>query len=337
MNFIWRPLPVAYWLALVWLSVVLATGLLAPWLPLPYPAATPDLLHMAAPPTPPHYLGTDPLGRDVLAGLIAGAQRLVMLSLPAVGLATLVGAATGSAAGFWGNSQLRMPLTLVAGLLAGGYWLAALPARLGITSCLLAIGATSGLLAWKRARVGRSGAGPTIAVPLDSLVLGTTAVLGAIPRLILLVALAAGPPLSSTQLLALLALVAWPETARLVRAHTLRVRVQPFIEAAQASGLPGWRVWLRHALPHACQPLYAFVPLSLAGLIGLENALAFLGIGQGPDSVSWGSLLTTVRQDPTAWWVAAAPGLALLCTLLALQQLAQTPKTPFILRQNRTK
>ncbi|MGI4739558.1 MAG: ABC transporter permease [Janthinobacterium lividum] len=284
---------------------------------------------MAAPPTPPHYLGTDPLGRDVLAGLVAGARRLVVLSLPAVGLATVVGAALGSAAGFWGNRRLRLPVITVVSLLAAGYWLAALPARTGITSCLLFIGAASSVLTWQRARAGSPATRLTLAVPLDSIVLGTTAVLGAIPRLILLVALAAGPPLSSSQLLGLLALVAWPETARLVRAHMLRVRVQPFIEAAQASGLPEWRVWLRHALPHACQPLYAFVPLSLAGLIGLENALAFLGIGQGPDSVSWGSLLTTVRQDPTAWWVAVAPGSALLCTLLALQQLARTPKSPF--------
>jgi len=334
MNLVRRPrsLAVAHWLAIGWLGLVLATGLLAPWLPLPYPAATPDLLHIAAPPTPPHYFGTDALGRDVLAGLVAGARRLVVLSLPAVGLATVVGMAAGSAAGFWGNSRLRIPVALVAWLLAAGYWLAALPARTGITGCLLLIGAASSFFAWWRTRTTGPGTGPTLAVPLDSLILGTTAVLGAIPRLILLVALAAGPPLSPTQLLGLLTLVAWPETARLVRAHMLRVRVQPFIEAAQASGLPEWRVWLRHALPHACQPLYAFVPLSLAGLVGLENALAFLGIGQAPDSVSWGSLLTTIRQDPTAWWVATMPGLALLCTLLALQQVAEILKRPLILK-----
>ncbi|MEJ7662544.1 MAG: ABC transporter permease subunit [Hymenobacter sp.] len=98
-----------------------------------------------------------------------------------------------------------------------------------------------------------------------------------------------------------------PKTARLVRAQMLRVRALPFLEAARACGLPGWRVWLHHAMPHACQPLYAFAPLTLAGLVGLENTLAFLGIGQSPDVVSWGSQLATVRQDPTAWWSSPGP------------------------------
>ncbi|WP_166648119.1 ABC transporter permease [Hymenobacter sp. UV11] len=299
---------------------MLVVGLLAPWLLLPYPAATPDLLHMATPPSPLHYLGTDPLGRDVLAGLVAGAQRLVLLSLPAVGLATLVGAIAGSAAGFWGNKQLRLPLASAGWLLAAGWWLATLPARAAVVSILLVI---SILFSWLSSRQAVGSSRRTFPLPLDSLVLGATALLGAVPRLILLVALAAGPPLSFVQLLSLLALVAWPETARLVRAQMLRVRVQPFMEAARASGLPAWHIWLHHALPHACLPLFSFAPLTLAGLVGLENTLAFLGIGQAPDQVSWGSMLTTVRQDPNAWWVVAAPGLALLCTLLALQHLAQ--------------
>ena len=308
-----------YWLAISWLLLLAVIGLLAPWLPLPYPAATPDLLHMATPPSPPHYLGTDPLGRDVVAGLVAGARRLVLLSLPAVGLATLVGAIAGSAAGFWGNKQLRLPLASAVWLLAAVWWLAALPARVFVVGALVII---AGAASWYSSRQAASSR-HTFPLPLDSLVLGATALLGAVPRLILLVALAAGPPLGSVRLLSVLALVAWPETARLVRAQMLRVRVQPFVEAAHASGLPAWRVWLRHALPHACLPLFAFAPLSLAVLVGLENALAFLGVGQAPDQVNWGSLLATVHQDPTAWWVAVAPGLALLCTLLALQQLAQ--------------
>ncbi|AMR28599.1 hypothetical protein A0257_16840 [Hymenobacter psoromatis] len=308
-----------HWLAISWLLFLLMIGLLAPWLPLPYPAATPDLLHMATPPSPPHYLGTDPLGRDVVAGLVAGARRLVLISLPAVGLATFVGAVAGSAAGFWGNKQLRLPLASAGWLLAAGWWLAALPARIFVVGTLVVI---AGAASWYSSRRA-AGSRRTLPLPLDSLVLGATALLGAVPRLILLVALAAGPPLGPVQLLGLLALVAWPETARLVRAQMLRVRVQPFVEAAHASGLPAWRVWLRHALPHACLPLFSFAPLTLAGLVGLENALAFLGVGQAPDQVSWGSLLATVRQDPTAWWVATAPGVALLCTLLALQQLAQ--------------
>lgn len=316
-------------LALAWLLLVSMVGLVAPWLPLPYPAATPDLLQVSAPPNwqflgPAHYLGTDPLGRDVLAGLVAGAQRLLLLSLPAVLLATAAGAVAGGAAGYWGNRGLRLPLAAATGALGAAWWMLGLPGQftaiclLISTFILMLLALQPALAAYLRKC--------SFAFPLDALVLGATTLLGAVPRLVLLVALAAGPPLTQPQLLALLAILAWPGTARLVRGQMLQVRVQPFIEAARASGLPTGRLWWRHALPHACRPLLAYAPLNLAGLISLESALSFIGIGQGPDIVSWGSLLATVRQDPSAWWVAVAPGLALLLTLLALQKLAKTVK-----------
>jgi len=315
------------WLAFTWLVLIALVGLLAPWLPLPYSAAAPDLLHIATPPEfsptgPAHYLGTDPLGRDVLAGLVAGARRLILLSLPAVALATLAGAAAGGAAGFWGNRGLHLPVAGLGGLLAAVWWGLALPAP--AVAVVLGAGALALALAYWRwpSRLPKP---PWLAfaVPLDSLLLGAATVLGAVPRLVLLVALAAGPPLTQPQLLGLLALLAWPEAARLVRGQMLQVQALPFIEAARAGGLPAGRIWWHHALPHACRPLLAFAPLSLAGLIGLESALAFLGIGQGPDVISWGSLLATMRQAPAAWWVAAYPGFALLVTLLALQKIAR--------------
>ena len=317
-----------YWSALLWLALVGVVGLLAPWLPLPQ-AAVPDLQHMAAPPTwhgpGLHYLGTDPLGRDVLAGLVAGSRRLLLLSLPAVGLATLLGALAGGAAGFWGNRRLRLPLAAAGTLLGGAWWLLALPGPF-VADLLLASSLGIFIVKWQWPGVARRLALPGVPLPLDSLVLGIITMLGAVPRLLLLVALAAGPPLVLPQQLALLALIAWPEPARLVRAQMLRVRTAPFIEAARASGLPAGRIWWHHALPHACQPLWAFVPLSLAGLVGLESTLAFLGVGQAPDAVSWGSLLATVREMPGAWWVVAGPSLALLGTLLALQQVAKFAK-----------
>ena len=317
-----------YWLALAWLLLIGAIGLLAPWLALPYAATMPDLQYMASPPAWPtidsaHYLGTDPLGRDVLAGLVAGARRLLFLSLPAVVLATVAGALAGAAAGFWGDRQLRLPTAVAAWGLALAWWQLVLPSTLVLGSlCGVSLLLTLASVQKNQRAAWRPWL--TFALPLDSLVLGGATLLGAVPRLILLVALVAGPPLSHAQLLGLLALLAWPETARLVRGQMLRVRELPFIEAARASGLPTSRIWWHHALPHACQPLLAFTPLSLAGLIGLESALSFLGIGQGPDVVSWGSLLATVRQDPGAWWVALFPGLALLITLLALQRIAKS-------------
>ena len=313
-------------LALGWLVLVGAAGLLAPWLPLPFGPGVPDLLHMAEPPdwaaSPRHWLGTDSLGRDVLAEVLFGARQVLLLSLPAALLAALVGALAGGSAGFWGNRGCRLPLA--AGLLglAALWWLAALPGGGRAASFLLV---AAGLAWWAGPRlpwVSR----PTWALPLDTLFQAAITLLGAVPRLLLVLAVAAGPPPSTSHLLLLLVVVSWPEPARQVRAHMLQVRALPFVEAARAAGLPTSRIWLRHALPHACRPLQATVPLSLAGLIGLETTLAFLGVGRPPDTASWGQLLGMLRQEPGAWWLLASGGGALLLTLLALQRLAHSKR-----------
>ena len=311
------------WLAIGWLVLVGGVGLLAPWLPLPFAPGVPDLLHVAEPPSwgaaPRHWLGTDPLGCDVLMELLFGARQVAILSVPAALLAALLGALAGGSAGFWGDRGGR--LSLGSGLLglAVGWWLVALPGGRLVAGLLLG----AAILAWwvaPRVRwVGRT----TWPLPLDSLFQTAITLLGAVPRLVLVLVLAAGPPLATGQLLILLVVVAWPEPARQVRAQMQQVRELPFVEAARALGLPTGRVWLRHALPHACRPLQATVPLSLAGLIGLESTLAFLGVGRPPDVSSWGRLLGMLRQEPGAWWLLVSAGGALLLTLLALQRLAR--------------
>lgn len=160
-------------------------------------------------------------------------------------------------------------------------------------------------------------------VPLDSLILGTAAGLDTIPRLVLVVALAASADLSGPGLLLLMALTSWPPAARLVRGQMLRVRRLAFIEAAQVAGLSAGRILWRHALPHAVEPLRAALPLSLAALLGLESTLSFLGVGLPPDVPSWGRLLAGIRNEPSAWWVALFPLLLLAGCTLSLQALSR--------------
>ncbi|TVT40509.1 ABC transporter permease [Hymenobacter setariae] len=319
---VFRARATGFWFGVSWLLLVLGGGLLAPWLPLVFPPAVPDLQHIAEAPlwasSPTHWLGTDLQGRDVLTELLYGAWQVVSVSLPATLLATIVGALTGGAAGFWGNKGLRVSW---AGWLAGaaaGWWALALPGR---GPCSLALVGLAGLAWWyQRSHAAKPSGWP---LPLDSLFQSALTLLGAVPRLVLVLVFAAGPALGTVQLVVLLVLVAWPEPASQVRAQMLRVRELSFVDAARAAGLAPTRVWYRHALPHACRPLLATAPLSLAGLIGLESTLAFLGVGRPPDVPSWGNLLGALQQEPSAWWILASAGGTLVLTLLALQQLAQ--------------
>lgn len=305
-------------LAIAWLSAVLLTAALAPVLPLPYLPGTPDLAHVAVPPLSAsnHWLGTDPQGRDVLSSLVFGARTAVLLTLPAAVLSALLGALAGGAAGFWGNApRLAVPYWL--GAAGVGWWTLQLPVPL-LGVVVACVGGSMGLgYALRRHR------SPTWPVPLNAVVMGTAATLDTIPRLVLVVAMAAGAGVSAGGLLALLALTAWPHSARLVRAQMLRVRTLPFVEAARAAGASPLRVWLRHAMPHALQPLRTALPLSVAGLLGLESTLSFLGIGLPPDVASWGRLMGTIRNEPSAWWTLALPSICLISSILSLNYLGR--------------
>lgn len=159
--------------------------------------------------------------------------------------------------------------------------------------------------------------------PLDSLITGLMAVISSIPRLILVLALAAVQPPSITMLLVLLLCTYWVGPARLVRAEMLRIREVPFIEAARAAGISSHRILLRHALPNTWQPALAVFPLSIASLIALETTLSFLGVGLPPEVASWGRLLAAFSIDPSAWWLLLYPAATLFITSLALRQLSK--------------
>ncbi|WP_158023035.1 hypothetical protein [Hymenobacter coccineus] len=124
-------------------------------LPLPYPPAQPDLAHFSLPPFTAgshHWLGTDPLGRDVLVELVFGARTALGLSVAAAVLASALGALLGGTAGFWHN-RLRLPWIGGAGVLGLLWWALALPgAGAGLVVAVVGL-AGSG---WAPARRGPS-------------------------------------------------------------------------------------------------------------------------------------------------------------------------------------
>ncbi len=92
-------------LAMAGLALVLgmfAVSVLAPWLA-PYDPGFIDLNAVLEPPSRAHWLGTDPLGRDVLSRIIYGSQVSLKVGFVSVGLATLIGLLVGSLAGFYGG------------------------------------------------------------------------------------------------------------------------------------------------------------------------------------------------------------------------------------------
>ncbi|MCR5888757.1 ABC transporter permease subunit [Hymenobacter sp. J193] len=293
---------------------------------MPFEPGQTDITFIATAPSAAtqHWLGTDALGRDVLAELLYGSRTLVGVSLPATLLLTLLAVLLGGSAGYWGNTRLQLTRaqwlgSSYAALLTVLYLL--LPTTDGTTVLAwllwLLIG---GALAWG---VGRTNWGRTRkAVPLDSWILGIAAILGSVPRLILLVILAAVMPFSVVSAILMLGMLFWPGMMRLVRAEMLRVQALPYLEAARALGLTDGQLIWRHAWPALRGLVATSFLLYLTVIIGLETTLSFLSIGLPAEQASWGHLLAAARLAPEAWWVAAFPGVSVLLTLLSLRVVA---------------
>jgi peptide/nickel transport system permease protein len=88
-----------------------------------------------------------------------------------------------------------------------------------------------------------------------------------------------------------LGLVGWPGLARLVRGQLLSLKKRDYVLAAQAIGVPAWRIMLRHLLPNAMPPVIVAVSGGVGGIILSEATLSFLGIGLQPPNPSWGAML----------------------------------------------
>lgn len=108
-------------------------------------------------------------------------------------------------------------------------------------------------------------------------------------------------------------------TARIVYGVALRLRAEPYVEAARSMGAGTWWVVTRHILPNMISPLmvqasfvFAFAQLGAA-------ALDFLGLGAPPDVPSWGNMLAESRIYITrASWLLLWPGTMIVLTAFSL-------------------
>lgn len=153
---------------------------------------------------------------------------------------------------------------------------------------------------------------------IDRVVMAVADALLAIPRLILLLLCAALWRPGAWTVIVVLAITGWMSVARLVRAEVMALANRPFVEGARAAGAGPWRTLVRHVLPNALGPALVALTLGVGNAMLLESGLAFLGLGVQPPTPSWGNMIAGGRDlIVIAPWVALAPGLALVATVLA--------------------
>lgn len=120
-------------------------------------------------------------------------------------------------------------------------------------------------------------------------------------------------------------LVYVPYVARPIRGQVLSLRHSEFVLAAEGIGMGPARILWREIFPNVFSTLVVFAPLMMALNILTEAALSFLSIGVQPPAASWGTIIHDgdglIYTRP---WVAIAPGLAIVITVLALNILGDS-------------
>lgn len=281
-----------------------------------------------------HWLGTDKLGRDVLAALIHGTRTALLVGLIAMGIAAIIGIVLGALAGFYGDSRLRisraqlicLPIALFFGLFwalgSRGYAMShaletSIWAFVGQLLLSMALFGGTLVLGWLLARLLNRlpGLQKDVAVPVDILISRLIEIMVSIPTLFLIMALVAVAQSSLWVVMVVIGFTTWPNTARFIRAELLRIRSLEYVEAAQALGYSNRRILLNHAIPNALSPVLVTIAFGIAGAIIVEATLSFIGVGVPADTFTWGKLLAGARANTEAWWLAVLPGIAIFVTV----------------------
>lgn len=151
----------------------------------------------------------------------------------------------------------------------------------------------------------------------DTIVMRVTEFFQVMPNFILaaVVVAMAGP--GTLRVIVVIAVLAWPQTARMMRGQVLKVKQLEFVDACRCLGMTERRILWTEVVPNAVAPVIALGTLVVGQAILLESALSFFGLTP-PDVPSWGLLLSSgQRFFYQAWWLSVFPGVCILATVLA--------------------
>jgi peptide/nickel transport system permease protein len=112
-----------------------------------------------------------------------------------------------------------------------------------------------------------------------------------------------------------------PQYLRVVRAETIRIKSEAFVESARVIGASNWRIMTKHVLRNATRTLPLIITLNASEAILTLAGLGFLGFGIEPTKAAeWGYDLNRAVADVTSgiWWTAVFPGVAIVLSVLGM-------------------
>jgi peptide/nickel transport system permease protein len=173
---------------------------------------------------------------------------------------------------------------------------------------------------------------------VDQTLMRITDMVMSVPPLLLIIVFVAAIGPSLLSVIAVIGLLGWPATARMVRGQFLSLRESEFVTAAQVVGVGGIAITFRHLLPNVLGPLSVLATFGVASAILLEAGLSFLGLGVRPPTPSWGVMINSA-QSPVILndlpWLWIPPGVAIAVTVLAVNFVGDGLRDAFDPRSSR--
>ncbi|MGQ0803692.1 MAG: ABC transporter permease [Actinomycetota bacterium] len=301
-----KKLGLGAWLAIVWLTVLVAACALADFLPIPgkeerveglsflgpttvrvLPEGIPFFFHTIPFPTENHFLGGDALGIDMLSLLIYGARNSLFVAFGSVAIGIIVGGSLGLIAGYY-RGRLETVI------------MAAMDVLLSVPALILALSLT---------------------IFLEDRVLEILNTKETAERATLTLALG---------------LIAIPTLARITRANTLVWAQREFVTAARAQGAKNVRIMVREVLPNVVPAMAAIALLAIAVVVVAEASLSILGAGIDPPAPTWGNIITGGFRHFTsgkAPYIVFEPSIMIFVTVLSLNYLGDAVRAKFDVRE----
>ncbi|WP_088042864.1 ABC transporter permease [Bacillus sp. EAC] len=136
----------------------------------------------------------------------------------------------------------------------------------------------------------------------------------------------------------IMSLFLWTGKARLIRSKSLSESELDYIAAAKALGTPNWKIIISHLLPNVSSLIIVAFTLNLAGNIGIESGLTFLGFGLPESTPSLGTLVSyatnpDVLQNKLWIWLPASG--MILVLMLSINFIGEALKRAADARQRR--
>ncbi len=166
-------------------------------------------------------------------------------------------------------------------------------------------------------------AAATLGKTVDGIVTWLVDVAMATPHLVLLILIAFACGGGARGVIIAVAASHWPSLTRVIRAEVMQLQSSEYIRLSRQLGKDRFYIAGRHMLPHVVPQFVIGLLLLFPHAILHAAALTFLGFGMSPHTPAVGVLLAESMRylSMGLWWLAVAPGIALVATVKAFDVL----------------